>query len=98
MLNWKCTKRDFDTIVEIAERAVLMNRRHGSPQLMERRDFIMDVQATHCNGCRLALNELLVANEEDFAHDIYGIVRHIDRQTGQLGDCFSPRYAAVYHR
>ena len=52
----------------------------------------MDLTACHCNGCPLQLAELLAAKHEDFEHDVLGIRRHIDRQTGKLPDCFSPRY------
>lgn len=97
LLNWRCSRRDFDLIVEVAERAYILNRRLGSPLLAERRDFIMDIQACHCNGCRLELEFMLTMPDEDFSHDVYGIIRHIDRETGKLGGCFSPRAAACWH-
>lgn len=52
----------------------------------------MDITAAH-NKCRLNLAQLLKANEPDFAHDVFGIVRHLDRNTGELLDCFIPRCA-----
>ena len=57
----------------------------------------MDIVATHTHGCPLALQALLDADEGDFLHDIGGINRHLDRDTGRLGDGFIPRYAACYH-
>lgn len=53
----------------------------------------MDLTATHANGCPLDLALLLDAPAFDFAHDIAGIARHLDRLTGKLGDCFVPRCA-----
>ena len=53
----------------------------------------MDIIAIHLNGCKLKLKELLEAPLNDFLHDIGGINQHIDRDTGQLQDCFLPRYA-----
>jgi hypothetical protein len=41
----------------------------------------------------LRLEELLVAPDFDFIHDFCGIQQHIDRATGEMGDCFVPRYA-----
>ena len=54
--------------------------------------LLMDLSACHANGCRLKLDELLKAEPMDFAHDISGIQAHMNRETGQLEDCFSPRY------
>lgn len=56
-------------------------------------DAAMDITACHCNGMPLDLEALLHADEFDFAHDVLGIRRHIDRETGKLGGCFVPRYA-----
>ena len=54
----------------------------------------MDVIATHLNGCPLKLTELAKAPDFDFAHDVFGIRRNLDRTSGQLGNCFLPRYSA----
>jgi len=64
-------------------------------------DFLsteMDITACHANGCPLKLKELLAATDGNFGHDVFGIVRHIDRITGQLGECFLPRYAEGHAR
>lgn len=53
----------------------------------------MDLEAAH-NVSPLKLGELVKADDENFAHDIWGIARHIDRETGKMGDCFLPRYTA----
>jgi hypothetical protein len=54
----------------------------------------MDIVATHISGCKLKMQELLNADLGDFLHDVCGIMRHLDRTTGKLQDCFLPRYAA----
>ena len=54
----------------------------------------MDITAAHVNGCPLRLAEWLEADDFNFAHDIAGIVRHIDRDTGKIGGLFLPRFAA----
>jgi hypothetical protein len=53
----------------------------------------MDITAVHANGNPLRLADLLAADDFNFTHDVYSIVRHIDRKSGQLGDCFVPRFS-----
>lgn len=48
---------------------------------------------THNSGCPLDFDELATFPKSDFAHDVAGIQRHIDRETGELGGCFVPRCA-----
>jgi hypothetical protein len=55
-------------------------------------EAIMDVTACHANGNPLRLFDLAAAPEFDFVHDVFGIYRHIDRETGKLSDCFVPRF------
>lgn len=86
------SKEEARTINKIAHRAVALAADAGiSYSIM---DADMDVTACHVNGCPLKLDALLVADEGNFAHDVFGIRRHIDRTTGELQDCFVPRYAA----
>lgn len=82
---------EYETAWKIANRAADIARESSiSAQPL---DFAMDIVATHANGCPLRLEDLLDANDVDFIHDVFGINRHIDRGTGQLQDCFVPRYA-----
>ncbi len=53
----------------------------------------MDLIATHANGCPIDFNKLLDAGRFDFTHDIAGIVRHLDRRSGELTRFFRPRCA-----
>lgn len=53
----------------------------------------MDLCACHANGNPLRLADLLAADDLNFTHDITGIARHMDRETGQLRDLFSPRFS-----
>ena len=57
-------------------------------------DATMDVDACHNNDCPLKLQELLEADDFNFAHDVFGIRANIDRTTGKLQNCFVPRYAS----
>ena len=87
ILNWHTTKKDALLIARIVKRAVKM-----FPQLSAL-DMGMDITAVHLHGCPLKLGELLKAPDFDFAHDLYGIRRHIDRKTGKFRVAFCPRYA-----
>jgi hypothetical protein len=90
MINWNLSAKDFKLIVEIAER--IERELPNYPD--DRRTLIMDLNACHSNGCPLQLEELLNADRFEFAHDIYGIRKAINRRTGELTeDCFVPRYA-----
>ena len=91
MLNWNCTKEDTLIIAEIAQRAHLEARGAGIDYSV--RDCLLDINAAHCNGCPLDLVGLLASADSDFNHDVFGIRRHINRETGKLEDGFTPRYA-----
>lgn len=89
MINWTCSKDDMRLIWAIAKR--VFRELEGYPD--DRVTLDMDLTACHCNGCPLDLQKLLDAPAFDFAHDIYGIRRHINRETGQIEGCFLPRCA-----
>lgn len=57
--------------------------------------FIMDLCAADgVNGNDpINLDALAQADDFNFLHDVTGIMRHLDRSTGQLTDHFSPRYS-----
>lgn len=84
----------MDLIHAIARRA--FKELGGYPD--DRCTLNMDLTACHCNGCPLDLQRLLEAPLSDFGHDIYGIRRHINRETGQIEGCFLPRFAQHQHR
>lgn len=53
----------------------------------------MDLAAVNVNGTPLDFERLLAFDTFSFSHDLFGIDRHIDRNTGQLTRCFLPRCA-----
>jgi hypothetical protein len=76
----------------IAKRSVeLAKRFHVKWDLLS---IEMDITATHANGCPLRLAELMTAKDLDFSHDIGGILKYLDRNTGKLTNCFLPRFAS----
>lgn len=79
------------TVNAIVDRAVLLWRAKGAGRIV-RKDLEMDLSATHAT-CPLNFAKLLGADDFNFAHDIGGIIRHLNRETGELGDFFHPRRA-----
>lgn len=83
---------DRAIIKEIASRASAL---YGQMDIeRDVMDIIMDLEATHCNGCPLRLRDMLAANCYDLMHDIRGIANHLDRTTGKLTGWFLPRFSA----
>jgi hypothetical protein len=88
--NWEITEQEHDLLMQVVDRA--MRDLTGYPD--EPRTLIMDLTACHANGCPLDFAGLLAAPMQDFSHDVYGIRKAINRQTGKLTeDVFTPRYA-----
>jgi hypothetical protein len=74
-------------IVEIAKRAESRNL-----LAFDRMSLIMDLQVAH-DEFDLRLDELLDADNFNFAHDIVGIQNHINRETKTMENHFVPRFA-----
>lgn len=87
-INMEANHNDSVLINKIVARAA------KAPNVHSPLDLAMDITAVHLNGCPLDLDRLLAADDANFFHDIYGIIRHIDRNTGELLFCFLPRFAA----
>lgn len=81
---------DSQKISNIVSRWEAMNA-IVSANKRSRVNLFMDIEMVH-SRYGLDLDGLLNASSPDFAHDVYGIGHHLDRVTGQLTDCFSPRY------
>ena len=58
---------------------------------IDERSLRTDLAATHASR-PLRLGELADADDFDLSHDVFGIVRHMDRNTGELRNCFVPRF------
>lgn len=95
-VSFKATTEEHALIMKCAERAADESiAMHGA--LVPRKelivDFAMDLSATNANGCPLDLEKLLSFDKFNFWHDVGGIRRHLDRDTGKLTRCFLPRCA-----
>lgn len=80
-------KERFLMYVKLAERAEKMGIYHG-----ERMSLLMDIENAD-KVFDLRLEDLLNADDFNFAHDIIGIVNNIDRNNPFDFDLFVPRYA-----
>lgn len=76
---------------QIAQRARGLFLQHGVAR--SKLEIEMDVVATHCNGNPLRLKDLLSADDFNLLHDVGGIFRHLDRESGALQNCFRPRFS-----
>lgn len=92
LITWTNDRATMVIEAEIARRAVKMAK--GLGLKYDQMTAVMDIDACHSNGNPLKLQELLAADDFNFGHDVFGIRRHIDRTTGQLQNCFVPRYSA----
>lgn len=89
--QFSATREQVRIISKIAARAAMMAKEFGVQY--EHVDAFMDLDACISNGCPLKLDELLVTDDGNFGHDVFGIRRHINRDTGQLEGGFFPRFA-----
>lgn len=94
MIDWTITPEDMSLVGRIVRRWEDMHMRGPEVRPFDRSGATMDLIACHNHGCKLDLQALVDADDFDFSHDVYGINRHLNRKTGELTDCFLPRFAA----
>lgn len=92
LISFECSRTDTLLIVKICERIEAMCAAQNL-EIPNRLDSSMDLTACHANGCALDLQRMLDADDFNIAHDFFGIGRHLDRETGELMNCFLPRFA-----
>lgn len=86
----KLTKKDKTLIDKIVARAKAESQIPGE----NLSTIASDIAACHLNGTPIRLEKLLKADNFVFWHDIRGIRRYIDRDTGKFKLNFAPRTAA----
>jgi predicted nucleic-acid-binding Zn-ribbon protein len=90
MIDWmQLTDDDVTAINRITKKAVEIMQHTMRPQFS---DLEMDLQAAHLAEA-LDLGKLQDFSTADFCHDIRGIVANINRENGELLNCFVPRSA-----
>lgn len=91
-INWRASVEESRLIEAIAARAKALFGESGD-LIRDKTHWRMNVTACHLNGCPLDLEGLRAADDFNFAHDMLGIDKHINRETGRLMDHFLPRFA-----
>lgn len=82
------TPQEAGYVLAIATRAEALFKRPEVTQAI----VYMAVRMVHQRR-GLRLQELVEADDFNFAHDVGGILQHLDFPTGELQDCFVPRFA-----
>lgn len=91
-VSFKATKDETKMIAVATLRAAALYRR-STGKTLDSLSAHMDLAACNANGCPLDFDKLMAFDDMSFAHDVFGIERHIDRETGKLTDHFRPRCA-----
>jgi hypothetical protein len=82
-------RQEIQLIMAIANRAArTLNMPHHSMT------FSMDLELCHSKN-PLRLQEMLYSKDADLIHDVCGINKNLNHDTGKLENCFSPRYSAL---
>lgn len=89
-VSFNVTRAEAQIIDQIVKRAAELDAKYSDGDL-DQLSLEMDLTAAHANGCRLDLARLLGADEVTFTHDVLGVRRHVDRNTGKLMNEFLPR-------
>lgn len=82
---FKSTKEEYEKIVAISRKAKA--KKYYDSML----DCQMDLDCVNSNDVKLDFDKLLGFDDFNFAHDVCGIARNLNRETGKLGNCFLPR-------
>ncbi len=85
MTQFNSTTEEYLLIAQIVKRA------KQDLEISDSLSLCMDLDATHSNGTPLDFDKLLAFDKFNFAHDIQGIMTHIDRTTGKITRGFLPR-------
>jgi hypothetical protein len=89
MVSFDVSAADSVLIGRIVDRAEGLGLLTG---WYDRLTCVMDLTATHANGCPMDFQRLLDADDFNFLHDVTGIANCLDRDTGKLTNFFSPRF------
>jgi hypothetical protein len=93
-LSFNVSFADHRKIETLVDRALsILNDDSRTAILVTRFDLSMSLTACHASGTPLDLDGLLAAEDRHVTHDVFGINRFIDRDTGKLGGHFTPRFA-----
>jgi hypothetical protein len=84
---------DFKLVVAIAFKATKIAKRVFKHNVNPA--AVAEVLAVvHLNDTKLRLQDMLNGRDFDLCHDISGMCKNLDQNTGCLENCFRPRFAA----
>jgi len=94
MIKWeKLSRESAELAHNIAFRAFkLLTKQEVEQHGLKLHELEMDICAAHLRS-PINLEGLLSATDSDLGHDVFGIRRFIDRDTGFLKHGFSPRWS-----
>jgi len=92
MIEFSCTKEERALIGKIIKRMNNICRNRHIPEF-EYLTLSMDLEACHSNRTPLDFEKLFKFDDANLMHDVCGIDRHINRETGKLEGFFLPRCA-----
>jgi hypothetical protein len=87
----KLNDTDRNRIDEVVDRATTLFAKMDPP--LDRLCLTMDLMVVHAVIFPLDLEGMVTGDETNFAHDIGGISRYLDRTNGRLMDSFEPHFA-----
>lgn len=87
----KLTEKEYRQISAIAGRAISIIERSTGTKI-DHVDLQMDLEFCH-QHTPLDFLKMLDADDFDLVHDVLGIRQHLNRETGELENCFVPRMA-----
>lgn len=91
----KISRYESALIGRVIDRVMDLCEDHNYPlRSTQRTQLEMDLCAAHLDT-QLELHRMLECSSTDLLHDVFGIQRHLDRETGKLTSCFLPRCALL---
>jgi hypothetical protein len=85
------TAREYELTGKIVRRAVRMAKSLGTR--IDGLSLFMDIENV-CKEINLDLYKLFCADDANFGHDVFGIRANMNRKTGKLENCFTPRHCS----
>lgn len=96
MKSKSITPTDLVYIITLARAAARIGKEYNLDLQYPVLEASMDLEAAH-HACPLQLREMVdalqTAHKGDVVHDLLGIRRHLNRESGKLEGFFTPRYA-----
>lgn len=88
----RCAAADIKRIVKRADALGLVRGKKRPDHWYLPETMFIDLAVCHRSCVKLDFKRWLEADDFNFIHDVAGIAKHMDRNTGELTDCFMPRF------